>query len=81
MVKVIENRFISFHIKRHGNLCNVSPFDVSIVQDDGVTAIPVFAHICTAPVFDDGGCVNTVSATINCSATVNLQDPHTAKQC
>ena len=24
------------------------------VQDDGVTAVPVFAPICTAPVFDDG---------------------------
>ena len=59
----------------------MSPFDVSIIQDDGVTAIPVFAHICTAPMFDDGGYIDAVSATINCSATADLQDPHTAKRC
>ena len=59
----------------------MSPFDVSIVQDDEVAAIPVFAHICTALVFDDGGCIDAVSATIDCSATANLQDPHTAKRC
>ena len=43
-----------------------------IVQDDGVTAVPVFAYICTAPVFHDGGYTDTVSATIDCDATANL---------
>ena len=33
--------------------------------DDGVTAVPVFAYIGTAPVFDDGGCTDIVSATAN----------------
>ena len=48
---------------------------LSIVQDE-VAAIPVFAPNCTAPMFDDG----IVSATIDCSATANVQDPHTAKR-
>ena len=46
----------------------------SIVQDDGVTAIPVFAPNCTAPVFDDGDCTGTVSAAIDCSGTANAQN-------
>ena len=57
---------------------------LSIVQDDGFAAVPVFAyiytaHICTASVFDAGGYINTVSAAINCNATTNLQDLSTAK--
>ena len=43
-----------------------------IVQDDGVTAIPVFAPNCTAPVFDTGGCTSIVSATIDYGTTANL---------
>ena len=43
--------------------CDTSSF--FIVQDDGVTAVPVFAYIGTAPVFDDGGCTDIVSATAN----------------
>ena len=51
-------------------------------QDDEVAA-----HICTPPVFDDGGgtapvfeaggCIDTVFATIDCTATANLQNPDT----
>ena len=47
--------------------CDTNSF--IIVQDDGVTVV---AYICTAPVFDDGGCTAIVSATIDCSATANL---------
>ena len=54
---------------------------LSIVQDDGVAAIPVFVYICTAPVFDAGGCTGIVSASTDCSATANVQNPYTAKQC
>ena len=50
--------------------CDTNSF--IIVQDDGLTAVPVFAYICTPPVFDDGGCTSIVSATIDCSATANL---------
>ena len=51
-----------------------------ILQDnDGFAAVPVFAHICTAPVFDDGGCTDIVFATGDCCATANLQNPDTAK--
>ena len=50
--------------------CNTNSF--IIVQDDEVTRVPVVAYICTAPVFDDGGCTAMVSATIGCSATANL---------
>ena len=32
----------------------------SIVQDDEVTAVLVFAHICTLPVFEAGGYTDTV---------------------
>ena len=52
-------------------------------QDDEVAA-----HICTATVFDDGGStapvfeaggwIDIVCATIDCTATANLQDPDTA---
>ena len=42
-----------------------------IVQDDGT--IPVFACVCTPPVFDDGGCTVIVFATIDRNATANLQ--------
>ena len=52
-------------------------------QDDEVAA-----HICTPPVFDDGGCTATVFeaggcidivfATIDCTATANRQNPDTA---
>ena len=54
----------------------------------------IAAHICTAPVFDDGGSTATVFeaggctdimfgtgvvfATFDCSATANLQNPDTA---
>ena len=50
--------------------CDTNSF--IIIQDDGLTAVPVFAYICTPPVFDDGGCTAMVSATIDCSATANL---------
>ena len=33
---------------------------------------------CTAPVFDDGGCTDIVFATGDYSATANLLDPDTA---
>ena len=52
---------------------------LSIVQDGGVTAVPVFAHICTATVFDAGGYTDTVSAATDCNVTGNLQDLSTAK--
>ena len=49
-----------------------------ILQDnDGATAVPVFAHMCTAPVFADGGHIDIVFTTIGCSATANLQNPDT----
>ena len=61
---------------------------ICIVQADGTNAVPVFAHICTPPVFDDGGCTAPVFdgggctapvfATGDCSATANLQKPCTA---
>ena len=61
---------------------------ICIVQDDGTNAVPVFAHICTAHVFDgggctahvfdDGGCTDIVFATIDCNVTANLQKPCTA---
>ena len=47
--------------------CDTNSF--IIVQDDGVTRVPVVAHICAPPA---GGCTDTVSATIDCSATANL---------
>ena len=50
--------------------CDTNSF--IIVQDDGVTRVPVVAPNCTAPMFDDGGCTAMVSATIDCSATANL---------
>ena len=53
-------------------LSNATLALLSIVQDDGVTRVPVVAPNCTAPVFDDGGCTAMVSATIDCSATANL---------
>ena len=53
------------------NLCNVI-LALTIVQDDGTTAVPVFAHISTPLVFDDGGCTATVFATIDCSATTKV---------
>jgi len=52
---------------------------LSIVQDGGFAAVAVFAHICTSCVFDAGGYTNTVSATIDCNVTPNLQDLSTAK--
>ena len=52
---------------------------LSIVQDVGFAAVPVFAHIYTDPVFDAGGYTDTVSATIDCNGTGNLQDLSTAK--
>ena len=57
------------------------PFHIlfRIFQDnDGVTAVPVFANIYTPPVFDDGGCTATVFATGDCSATENQLYPYTA---
>ena len=58
----------------------MSPFLIFFFsQDDGVAVVPVFAPYCTAPVFDAGGCIDTVSATIDCSATANVQNSHTAK--
>ena len=50
-----------------------------IAQNDGATAVLVFAHICTAPVLDVGHCTDSVSAT--CNATANLQNPYSAKLC
>ena len=52
---------------------------IRILQDnDGFAAVLVLAHICTAPVFDDGGCTDIVFATGDYSATANLLDPYTA---
>ena len=55
-----------------------------IVQDDGTNTVPVFARICTppvfdgggstAPVFDDGGGTDIAFATIDCSATTIYPD-------
>ena len=52
-------------------------------QDDEIVA-----HICTPPVFDDGGstalvfeaggCIDIVCATIDCTATANVQNPDMA---
>ena len=57
------------------------PFHIlfRILQDnDGATAVPVCTHICTPPVFEAGGCTDSVFATIDCTATANLQNPDTA---
>ena len=61
------------------NLCNVI-LALTIVQDDGVTTAPVFAHSCNplVVVFDDGGCTGIVSVTIDCNATANVQNPSSA---
>ena len=45
------------------------------VQDDGVTAIPVFAPICTAPVFDDG----RTDIVFDCNASANVPGSSSAK--
>ena len=46
------------------------------VQDDGVTAVPVFAPICTAPVFDDG----RTDIVFDCNAPANVPgSPSSAK--
>ena len=45
------------------------------VQDDGVTAIPVFAPICTAPVFDDG----RTDIVFDCNAPANVPGSPSAK--
>ena len=50
--------------------CDTNSF--LIIQDDGLTRVPVFAYICTRSVFDAGGCTSIVSATIDCGATANL---------
>ena len=46
-------------------------------QDDEVAV-----HICTPPVFEAGGCIDIVFATIDCIAvvfaTANVQNPDTA---
>ena len=49
------------------------------MQDNGATDVRVFAPICTAPVFDTGGCTTVVSATTDYSTTANLQNSYTAK--
>ena len=68
------------------NLCE--PFILlGIIQDGEVSAVLVFAHICTAPVFacvstppvfEAGGYTDIVFATIDCNATANVQNPDTA---
>ena len=45
------------------------------VQDDGVIAIPVFAPICTAPVFDDG----RTDIVFDCNAPANVPGSSSAK--
>ena len=45
------------------------------VQDDGFTAIPVFAPTCTAPVFA-GGCIDIV---FECNAPANVPGSPSAK--
>ena len=45
------------------------------VQDDGVTAILVFAPICTAPVFDDG----RTDIVFDCNAPANVPGSPSAK--
>ena len=47
------------------------------VQDDGVTAILVFAPICPAPVFDDG-CTDIV---FDCKVPANVPGSSSAKWC
>ena len=46
------------------------------VFDDGGGTAPVFDDGGgTAPVFEAGGCIDIVFATIDCTATANLQNP------
>ena len=61
--------------KRKSNFCNALP----VAQNDGVTAVLVFAHTCTPPVLDVGGCTDSVSGTIDCNGTTNLQELFSAK--
>ena len=69
-----------FCIKCNDALLSAKRASSHTLQDnDGFAAVPVFAHICTAPVFDDDGCTDIVFATGDCSATANLQNPYTAK--
>ena len=49
------------------------------VQNDGATTVLVFAHICTAPVLDVGGCTDSVSATGDCNGTTNVPGSSSAK--
>jgi len=39
----------------------------------------VLVYICTAPTFDVGAYIDTVSAATDCNVTANLQDLSTAK--
>ena len=50
-----------------------------IIQNDGATGVLVFAHICTAPVLDVGGCTDIVSATGDCNATTNVPGSSSSK--
>ena len=78
-VEKIDREFLNFTIFLY-IICIL----LCIVQDDGTNAVPVFAHICTAPVLDDGGCTGIVFdgggstdiafATIDCSATTIYPD-------
>ena len=49
------------------------------VQNDGATAVSLFAPICTAPVLDVGGCPDIVSATGDCNGTTNVPSSSSAK--
>ena len=66
----MNNSLGKLQVKLKPLQCHTNSF--IIAQDDGVTAVPVFAYICTPPVFDTGGYTAVVSATIDCGATANL---------
>ena len=59
--------------------CKVNTVLLCTVQNDGATAVPVFAPICTAPVWDVGGYTDSVSATGDCNGTTNVSSSSSAK--
>ena len=66
-------------------ICNASSLQskhsilLCIIQNDGAVAVLVFAHTCTPPVLDVGGCTDSVSATGDCNATTNVPGSSSAK--
>ena len=59
--------------------CKVNTLYSTTVQNDGATTVPVFAHICTPPVWDGGGYTDSVSATGDCNGTTNVPSSSSAK--